>query len=288
MAKIALILTCLLVISPPLTEIAWAQNQTQAPVPLVDFWKTSAECLVAKGAPFYYPTKPRVCPLKPGEKVIGNPAEGCFLMELPDRAIEGGKGWVRLGNDRRVVARTSNSQLLRLEECCNDFFNASVALKIEVTEVVGPIGPTGPKGDKGDTGETGLRGLPGPATVADLVQKPPETTAKTIAETKTSGGKLGLILGTIGGLVAGGALIYFATKGRRSGTNITTIVNSPPAAPIPIPVPTPTPSGPGITTGPAAGGIGPTGTPGTGAGPSNTGTAGGSRPPTCTAPPCTG
>ena len=310
MAKIALILTCLLVISPPLTEIAWADSlDDREQVPLVDFWSTEERCQAATNAPFYYPTRPRPKPLVPNEKIAGHSTGGCFLMELPDRAIEGGRGWVRLEAGRELVYDTRTGKPKRLKECNNDIDEERPFPPVEGR--MGPEGPEGPKGDigdkgdkgdKGDTGEPGirgLRGLPGTFTVSDVGRKPAESIDRTkiAVENKSGGCGWKCALGIVGAGVAIGAGLYFGRKGKNNDqgfgagimvSNNTPIINSGPT-PIPVPTPTsnPTPSGPGVNTGGSTAGTGNTGTPGNGSGPAvTTGTTGTQRPPVCTTRQC--
>lgn len=85
----------------------------------VDHWRTGQECLDATSAGFYYPTLVKKIPLATDERIVGLPTGGCADMVLPDRL--GGRGWVRVATDRRVVVGP-DGKVRRLEECNNKIF----------------------------------------------------------------------------------------------------------------------------------------------------------------------
>ena len=85
---------------------------------VVDHWATAAECMAAKGSPFYRPSILRKQALGPDEAVRGHPTGGCFDIDLPDRM--GGRGFVRIEAGRPFVYNLRTSEVLKLAECNND------------------------------------------------------------------------------------------------------------------------------------------------------------------------
>lgn len=133
---------------------AWALTQTPF---LVDHWSTAEQCVAAQNAPFYYPTIVRAQALGANEVVIGIPAAGCADMRLPDRLD--GRGWVRIGVDRKVVYSTISWKPIRLQECNNQIFDfVALPLAQQIPGPVGPQGIAGPEGSQGPQGPPGLNG----------------------------------------------------------------------------------------------------------------------------------
>lgn len=83
-------------------------------------WATSQECLAATGAPFYYPTIINDRKVTADEMVLGSSVGACVDMDLPESV--GGRGWVRIGPDRRFVYNRKTGMVLRLEECQNKVY----------------------------------------------------------------------------------------------------------------------------------------------------------------------
>lgn len=272
MGKIALFLVFVLVVSQPLNALVQA--------PLVDFWKTREECLAAEGAPFYYPVKPKACKLETKEKIVGNPEDACFLMEIPDRSIEGGKGFVRIEKGRRIVAR--GTEIVRLEECCNQFFETATPIPAKPGPL-GPIGPAGPSGPQGPPGESGKTEK---IQIPQYTPTPPNpiTNTNTVNVPKGGGCGKGCAFGILAGI--GGAIVagWLAGRNKGGGGTSVTVINSgtgsgfQPIPAVPTPAPTPPAPGPvGVPLPPLPTGSGSTG-----------GTSGGASPlPSCSSPPCT-
>ena len=120
----------------------------------VDHWKTREECLAAgSSAPFYFWTLHSKHPVE-CKKTVGLPWAACVKMDLPDRLTKDGKGWARLGADRRMCA-DENNEVLGLEGCKNKIYEV-VALPL-------PKGTPGENGAQGPQGPQGIPGPPGPA-----------------------------------------------------------------------------------------------------------------------------
>lgn len=120
----------------------------------VDHWSTPKECEDAESGPTYYPTLIHEQPLGSDEVTGGLPSPSCVDMNLPDRM--GGRGWVRIGEDRKIIFDKNTGKPLRLAECNNTIFNV-VALPAGVV-VHGKDGEQGPKGDPGPAGRDGRDG----------------------------------------------------------------------------------------------------------------------------------
>lgn len=120
-----------------LSAPAWAE---------IDHWATSGECLTAESGPYYYPTIVHEQPLANDEVEGGLPSPSCVEMNLPDRLD--GRGWVRIGEDRKVIFDRETGKPLRLAECNNQIFSV-VALPIN--DLIGEKGDQGPQGPKGDS-----------------------------------------------------------------------------------------------------------------------------------------
>lgn len=135
-----------------------------------DHWATSEECRAAKNSPYYYPFKPGNLPLENDEIVGGFSTARCVEMILPDRL--GGRGWVKIGEDRKIVFDKKTGKAKRLMECT---LRKQILADIPIPSVQakdgkngdpgtpGPQGLQGYKGDKGDPGEPGTPGQQGPA-----------------------------------------------------------------------------------------------------------------------------
>ena len=123
-----------------------------------DHWATSEKCLAAQYAPYYFPTLVHQQALVNGEVVGGLSTPSCVDMVLPDRF--GGRGWVRIGDDRKVVFDKSTGRPKRLAECNNQIF-AVVALPLVQGEQgkTWPLGPQGPEGPRGEDGYTPIKGV---------------------------------------------------------------------------------------------------------------------------------
>lgn len=122
--------------------------------PLLGYWKTEAACMAAKNSPYYYPTVLSKKKMVPGEAIYGNPTGGCADMDLPDRL--GGRGWVRIGPDRKLVYDLTTGKILRLEECDNKIYAWA-----PFPEPQGAPGRQGIAGQNGKDGENGRDGADG-------------------------------------------------------------------------------------------------------------------------------
>lgn len=89
-----------LLFTPLLAASAMMASETPA---VKDHWDTSGECVAASDAPFYYPSTKSNRTLGSSYAERGHPTGGCFHMELPDRFVKGGWGWVRIGKDRPMA-----------------------------------------------------------------------------------------------------------------------------------------------------------------------------------------
>ncbi len=118
---------------------------------MVDHWSTGEQCLAATSAPFYYPTILHKQALAQNEVRRGIPSGACVDMDLPDRM--GGRGWVRIDEDREFVYNAFTGKIDRLYECNNHVYSIAPFPSI--------VGETGPQGLQGIPGPQGLQGIPG-------------------------------------------------------------------------------------------------------------------------------
>lgn len=177
---------------------------TVASAQTTDHWETSEQCMAAQDAPFYYPTLLREQKLAQNEVTGGLPRPACVDMNLPDRL--GGRGWVRIGDDRKVIFSRETGRPVRLAECNNEIFGF-----ILLPSLKGEKGDRGEKGERGEPGYTPIKGLDyfdgkdgrdwGP-TPTPVVEKPRSRCGKGC---KT-------VIG-----VAAGIGIYYLTRGHGGG-----------------------------------------------------------------------
>lgn len=152
----------------------------------VDHWATLEECKAATTAPYYYPTilHDQKIDVKK-EFAQGRTTPLCIEMDLPDRL--GGKGWVRVGDDREIFYDRKTGEPLRLEKCNNHIYEI-VAL---------PNATKGEKGEKGDIGYTPMPIL--------WASPPPPVDDRWFCARHP-------VVCTVGGILIGGAIIYVATQ----------------------------------------------------------------------------
>ena len=109
----------------------------------MDHFETVGSCMAApKNTLHYFPTFVHQQRLMENEVIGGLPQLSCVEMQLPDRLVgKEGRGWVRIGDDRKVIFDKNTGKPLRLAECNNTIF-----------EVV-PLPEAIP--EKGDPGQDG-------------------------------------------------------------------------------------------------------------------------------------
>jgi len=134
---------------------AWAEK---------DNFETLQQCLGATNAPYYFWTLHSKNPVE-CKKTVGLPWPACVRMDIPDRMSKNGKGWVKLGADRKMCA-DENGEVLGLEGCKNKIYEIVALPTVQAKDgkdsnVPGPQGPTGPAGK--DSTVPGPRGPEGPA-----------------------------------------------------------------------------------------------------------------------------
>ena len=172
-----------------------------------DHWSTVDQCVAATAAPYYYPTiVHRQAPAN-DEVAQGRPTPSCIDMTLPDRL--GGRGWVRVGDDRKIIFSRTTGKPLRLAECNNQIF-AIVALP-PTPGTPGPQGPQGVPGPPGPQGPQGVQGVPPAQTMAQqavAIQAPPppvyQDQVPGFFAGLATGCLLGPALGILGGSYGGG------------------------------------------------------------------------------------
>lgn len=156
----------------------------------VDHWATLEECKAATTAPYYYPTilyDQKIDVKK--EFAQGRTTPLCIEMDLPDRL--GGKGWVRVGDDREIFYDKKTGEPLRLEKCNNHIY-----------EIVALPAQKGEKGDKGDVVYTPMPML--------WASPPPPVDDRWFCARHP-------VVCTVGGILIGGAIIYVATHRHHNG-----------------------------------------------------------------------
>lgn len=120
----------------------------------VDHWATSDECIAAQGAPYYYPILVHQQMSTNAEVAQGRPTPSCINMDLPDRL--GGHGWVRVGDDRKIIYSKTTGKPLRLAECNNRIYGIVALPAVQARD-----GKDGAPGISGAPGQPGRDGFPG-------------------------------------------------------------------------------------------------------------------------------
>ena len=125
-----------------------------------DHWETSEECVAATTAPYYFPTIIGKQPKAKGEIARGFTTPSCVEMDLPDRFNN--RGWVRIGDDRKIISSEATGKPLRLAECNNRIYAVIALPALQAKDGrPGEPGPQGIKGDPGQPGEPGPQGING-------------------------------------------------------------------------------------------------------------------------------
>ncbi len=186
----------------------------------VDNWKTVDECVAATNAPYYHPVLVRQQKAdKEAEIAQGRPTPSCIDMDLPDRL--GGRGWVRVGDDRKIIFDMKTGKPLRLAECNNKIYSV-VALpgQAGTPGQPGAPGPQGLQGPPGPQGPQGIQGPPGQTMAQQAVAiQPPPPVYQDQAPGFIAGLATGCLLGPIFGILAAPAYGpgYYPTGGYTGG-----------------------------------------------------------------------